>query len=243
MRTSWAVSPQALYHVLSRSFVLTLGHPPVSGFADNFVNFRCEPARHHYTPTAPVMAGSTTSNDALRTLMLRLLFRRLTAEPALAPAPVSSEPNGQVRQATAEERQAGAICRVCFEAGSGVLITPCACTGTQQLIHEHCLRQWQRSLLGQRDAGQRASRCSVCTHDSSSHCRRRHCPPHPCKWARSSSPRLCLEALVAAASRRRSQGGRALVRGGGVRKVSDTSTVFCDQSLDNLILDLGNFGH
>lgn len=109
------------------------------------------------------MAGSTTSNDALRTLMLRLLFRRLTAEPALAPAPVSSEPDGQVRQATAEERQAGAICRVCFEAGSGVLITPCACTGTQQWIHEHCLRQWQRSLLGQRDAGQRASRCSVCT--------------------------------------------------------------------------------
>jgi len=103
----------------------------------------------------------TGSNDALRTLMLRLLFRRLTAEPEPAPAPVSSELDVPVRQATAEERQAGAICRVCFEAVSGVLITPCACTGTQQWIHEHCLRQWQRSLLGQRD--HRASRCSVCT--------------------------------------------------------------------------------
>ena len=116
-----------------------------------------------YQAPPALMAASTASNDALRTLMLRLLFRRLTAEPAPAPSPVSSESDRQVRQATAEERQAGAICRVCFEAGSGVLITPCACTGTQQWIHVHCLRQWQRSLLGQRDAGHRASRCSVCT--------------------------------------------------------------------------------
>ena len=107
------------------------------------------------------MAGS---NDALRTLMLRLLFRRLTAESETpAPETQGSETDSRIRRATAEQRKAGAICRVCFEAGEEELIAPCACTGTQQWIHEQCLRQWQRSLLGQRDAGHRASRCSVCT--------------------------------------------------------------------------------
>ena len=107
------------------------------------------------------MAGS---NDALRTLMLRLLFRRLTAESETpAPETQGSETDSRVRRATAEQRKAGAICRVCFEAGEEELIAPCACTGTQQWIHEQCLRQWQRSLQGQRDAGHRASRCSVCT--------------------------------------------------------------------------------
>ena len=107
------------------------------------------------------MAGS---NDALRTLMLRLLFRRLTAESETpAPETQGSETDSRIRRATAEQRKAGAICRVCFEAGEEELIAPCACTGTQQWIHEQCLRQWQRSLQGQRDAGHRASRCSVCT--------------------------------------------------------------------------------
>ena len=119
--------------------------------------FDQERERHRHRQK--VMAGS---NDALRTLMLRLLFRRLTAESERpAPETQGSETDSRVRRATAEQRKAGAICRVCFE--DGELIAPCACTGTQQWIHEQCLRQWQRSLLGLRDAGHRASRCSVCT--------------------------------------------------------------------------------
>ena len=113
----------------------------------------------------PPRRSVDASDPSVRQLLLRLLFRQISAEteaPQLDSSQDPAEPLGAVRQATQEERAAGAICRVCFETGDGVLIAPCACIGSQQWIHEACLRHWQRSLAGSQGA-ERASRCSVCT--------------------------------------------------------------------------------
>ena len=49
------------------------------------------------------------------------------------------------------------ICRVCFS-GSGELISPCACKGSQLYIHLGCLRQWQQACGG----SAAAHICSIC---------------------------------------------------------------------------------
>lgn len=61
--------------------------------------------------------------------------------------------------ASEDDRAAGAICRICFEAGDGLLIAPCKCTGSQKWVHVECVRRWQRSCTEPRAAHY----CSVCT--------------------------------------------------------------------------------
>ena len=95
-----------------------------------------------------------------RALILRLLFRRISSEDARPTRRPADPPPGPVRRASEADKEAGATCRICFEGGEG-LVAPCACAGSQEWIHESCLRTWQRSLVGQ--GGERASRCNVCT--------------------------------------------------------------------------------
>lgn len=70
---------------------------------------------------------------------------------------------------------AGGDCRFCFEEAAAEpgldaaddcrLVSPCACRGTQALVHLCCLRRWQRELVygsGTAAALVRASSCPVC---------------------------------------------------------------------------------
>ena len=76
---------------------------------------------------------------------------------------MAEEPS--VRVATDAERAAGAACRICFQRkGSGPLIAPCRCTGSQQWVHRGCLQRWQR-IAGRTGNRSNASACSVCTAD------------------------------------------------------------------------------
>ena len=53
-------------------------------------------------------------------------------------------------------------CRLCWEdEDDGPLIQPCACCGSAQWIHEHCLEQWRRTSSSD-DA---AYRCGQCMHE------------------------------------------------------------------------------
>jgi len=50
-------------------------------------------------------------------------------------------------------------CRVCFgDEDGGPLVQPCACRGSVQWIHVHCLEQWRRT--GPREDA--AYRCGQC---------------------------------------------------------------------------------
>mmetsp|Transcript_37223 Transcript_37223/g.59761 ORF Transcript_37223/g.59761 Transcript_37223/m.59761 type:complete len:241 (-) Transcript_37223:409-1131(-) len=56
---------------------------------------------------------------------------------------------------------ADASCRFCFAGPEkGELIAPCACVGSQELVHTTCLRQWQKVAM--RTKGNRESNCRVC---------------------------------------------------------------------------------
>lgn len=65
--------------------------------------------------------------------------------------------------------ESGQFCRVCHsaevDAKSGVLVSPCLCTGSVQNVHRGCLEQWaiaQRGLLAPGAAGTGAARCELC---------------------------------------------------------------------------------
>eukprot|EP00240_Pyramimonas_obovata_P014434 CAMPEP_0118934592 /NCGR_PEP_ID=MMETSP1169-20130426/13908_1 /TAXON_ID=36882 /ORGANISM="Pyramimonas obovata, Strain CCMP722" /LENGTH=185 /DNA_ID=CAMNT_0006877513 /DNA_START=61 /DNA_END=615 /DNA_ORIENTATION=+ len=105
------------------------------------------------------------------------------------PNKIAEESNDYLRaNSTAEEgtsgRDGGAegpsvdterLCRFCYGeeeedapthtkgniVGSGKLVSPCGCVGTQEFVHLSCLREWQRvaRLEGQMH---KASRCDVC---------------------------------------------------------------------------------
>jgi len=54
-----------------------------------------------------------------------------------------------------------ACCRFCFASTDKArLISPCACTGSQQFVHTRCLRQWQKIVM--RTKGNREVTCRVC---------------------------------------------------------------------------------
>jgi hypothetical protein len=66
-----------------------------------------------------------------------------------------------------------AQCRLCMESGELPMVSPCNCTGSQEYIHLHCLRSWQKHCLGNLSAAvitsaqrqthhRQASVCSVC---------------------------------------------------------------------------------
>ncbi|CAE8698269.1 unnamed protein product, partial [Polarella glacialis] len=64
------------------------------------------------------------------------------------------------------------MCRICLcldgsRADGDNFLTPCRCSGTQRLVHEKCLREWQWTVIGGPNES-RALRCSVC--DSSFKC-------------------------------------------------------------------------
>lgn len=50
------------------------------------------------------------------------------------------------------------VCRFCFDSGDEPLISPCACKGSQQWIHESCLSKWYNMKVENRV-------CSVCKYD------------------------------------------------------------------------------
>ena len=53
-------------------------------------------------------------------------------------------------------------CRLCWEdEDDGPLVQPCACCGTAQWIHEHCLEQWRRTGSSE----EAAYRCGQCMHE------------------------------------------------------------------------------
>jgi hypothetical protein len=85
--------------------------------------------------------------------------RLLPAELALSFRP------GSVWSTLARGAQQGEFdepCRFCFDVAPRCeLIAPCACVGTQRLVHISCLQQWQRvaSLSG---SGHKAVQCDVC---------------------------------------------------------------------------------
>ena len=50
-------------------------------------------------------------------------------------------------------------CRLCWgDEDDGPLVQPCACRGSAQWIHQHCLEQWRRTAPG----GDAAYRCGQC---------------------------------------------------------------------------------
>ena len=53
-------------------------------------------------------------------------------------------------------------CRLCWEGeDDGPLVQPCACCGSAQWIHEHCLEQWRRTSSSEGAA----YRCGQCMHE------------------------------------------------------------------------------
>jgi len=50
------------------------------------------------------------------------------------------------------------VCRFCFDEGEEPLISPCACKGSQQWIHESCLSKWYNMKVENRA-------CSVCKYN------------------------------------------------------------------------------
>ena len=101
---------------------------------------------------------------------------------AASPLPVVSEPGrllpieralfyrpGSVwTTLAAQESDLEEPCRFCFDTAPACeLIAPCACVGTQRLVHISCLQQWQRvaSLSG---SGHKARHCDVCLQPFSS---------------------------------------------------------------------------
>ena len=90
---------------------------------------------------------SLLAMSALQRALLRVLYERSgrgrmsQEQPG---TPVTQAP--QLRVATKEQVDAGAVCRFCFEgATSSRLVAPCSCSGTQEFVHELCLRKWQRA--------------------------------------------------------------------------------------------------
>ena len=103
---------------------------------------------------------------SLQHLLLRALFeagfhhrRRNIRQHSSRPAPTPAQPR-DLRVADQEARNAGAVCRFCFEAGEGKLIAPCACSGSQEWVHIPCLRKWQKATM--RAGHGHEAICSVC---------------------------------------------------------------------------------
>ena len=55
-------------------------------------------------------------------------------------------------EAEGGDAQPPRVCRICLEADSGRMVSPCACEGTQKHVHTRCLRRWH-SAAARREGG------------------------------------------------------------------------------------------
>eukprot|EP00929_Paragymnodinium_shiwhaense_P057759 TRINITY_DN28913_c0_g1_i1.p1 TRINITY_DN28913_c0_g1~~TRINITY_DN28913_c0_g1_i1.p1 ORF type:complete len:389 (-),score=25.43 TRINITY_DN28913_c0_g1_i1:438-1604(-) len=64
-----------------------------------------------------------------------------------------------VESSSSPEKQESSCCRICH-AGDGKLLSPCACKGSLQYVHESCLWEWRSSRP--ETAENSADRCELC---------------------------------------------------------------------------------
>eukprot|EP00419_Tripos_fusus_P010208 CAMPEP_0172668258 /NCGR_PEP_ID=MMETSP1074-20121228/8951_1 /TAXON_ID=2916 /ORGANISM="Ceratium fusus, Strain PA161109" /LENGTH=297 /DNA_ID=CAMNT_0013484889 /DNA_START=38 /DNA_END=932 /DNA_ORIENTATION=- len=62
-----------------------------------------------------------------------------------------------------EAQQEEELCRICLQGARqrDAFLAPCNCNGSQRLVHTSCLRQWQKTVVGETNS-KRAYKCGIC---------------------------------------------------------------------------------
>ena len=127
-------------------------------FTQSWLSWRARAGQRLYQMAEAEDEVRERALDVFRHALLRHLFDRSTK-----PEPEPEQEFGELREATEAEKVDGATCRICFYPdGSGPLVAPCHCIGSQQWVHLGCLQRWMRTAdrAGRRE---HARVCSVCT--------------------------------------------------------------------------------